>query len=138
MKAPLLSAALRAWSEEKSRTAWSAKARDDHAAWAGMFVDIVGDRPLDDYGKADARAFKEVLLKLPANWQKKPQTRELPVQKAAEKAGQIGLEPMSLANLNKGIRRVSAFWNWAEVHYDNAPKGLFKGLTVKTKVNARD
>ncbi len=103
-----------------------------------MFVDIVGDRPLDDYRKADARAFKEVLLKLPANWQKKPQTRGLPVQRAAEMAQQIGLEPMSIANLNKGIRRVSAFWNWAEVHYDNAPKGLFKGMTVKTDVNPRD
>lgn len=136
--APVLSDAIKLWSDEKSRGAWSPKVRDDHLAWANMFIEIAGDQPITNYRKADARAFKDVLMRLPANSQKKPETRGLPVKVAAEKAAQLGMEPMSVTTLNKGLRRVAAFWNWAEGHYDDVPTGLFKSLAVKTTIAARD
>ncbi|WP_143128632.1 site-specific integrase [Rhodobacter sp. JA431] len=134
----LLSEAANAWADEKSRSAWSPKVRDDYLGWMQMFIEVAGDRPITDYQKKDARAFKEVLLKLPANSQKKAETRGLPIAQAAEKAAQLGLEPMSISTLNKALNRVGAFWNWAEGHFDEVQANLFKGLSVRNNVAARD
>lgn len=136
--APLLSAAIKLWSDEKSRGAWSPKVRDDHLAWTDLFIEIAGDRPISTYRKEDARAFKSVLMKLPANSRKKPETRGLTARVAAEKAEQLGLEPMSASTVNKALNRVGAFWNWAEGHFDDLPTGLMKGLKIKTAVSPRD
>ncbi|MGR3512954.1 MAG: DUF6538 domain-containing protein [Paracoccaceae bacterium] len=137
-EAPLLSAAIKLWVDEKSRGAWSPKVRDDHLAWTDLFIEIAGDRPINTYRKEDARAFKSVLMKLPANSRKKPETRGLAARIAAEKAEQLGLEPMSASTVNKALNRVGAFWNWAEGHFDDLPTGLMKGLKIKIAVSPRD
>lgn len=133
-----LTAAIAVWEAEKARGAWSPKARGDYMAWLGAFVEAVGDRPLGNYTKDDARKFKALLLKLPPNWRKKKETRDLPLLKAAEKAEQMGMDPMSTANLNKAIRRVAAFWGWAEAHYEGLRPALFQGLPIRETVSARD
>lgn len=138
LRGPLLSQAVAAWADEKSRSAWSPKVRDDYLGWMHIFIEVVGDRPISDYQKKDARSFKEVLLKLPANSQKKAETRGLPVVQAAERAAQLGLEPMSISTLNKALNRVGAFWNWAEGHFDDVQVNLFKGLSVRNTVSARE
>ncbi len=135
---PLLSEAETSWEAEKSRGAWSPKVRDDHLAWMAAFKEIAGDKALSQYNKDDARRFKSVLLKLPANWKKKPDVRNLSILEAAEKAAETGMPPMSSATLNKALRRVGAFWNWAEAHHDGIRTGLFKGLTIKETVSARE
>lgn len=135
---PLLSGAVTSWEAEKSRGAWSPKVRDDHLAWMAAFTEIAGDKALSQYNKDDARRFKAVLLKLPANWKKKPEVRNLSILEAADKAAETGMPPMSSATLNKALRRVGAFWNWAEAHHDGIRSGLFKGLTIKETVNARE
>ncbi|MCV2866964.1 DUF6538 domain-containing protein [Albidovulum sediminicola] len=114
--APLLSEAVQGWEAEKMRGAWSIKVRNDHMAWMAAFIEVAGDRPISEYVKDDARNFKSLLLKLPANWRKKPQIRDLTMLVAADKAHAIGLEPMNSATVNKAIRRVAAFWNYAEAH----------------------
>ncbi|GAA6159722.1 site-specific integrase [Ruegeria sp. HU-ET01832] len=134
----LLSEAVTSWEAEKSRGAWSPKVRDDHLAWISAFKEIAGDKALSQYNKDDARRFKAVLLKLPANWKKKPEVRNLSILEAADKAAATGMPPMSSATLNKALRRVGAFWNWAEAHHDGIRTGLFKGLTIKETVNARE
>jgi integrase len=126
------------WADEKSRGAWTPKVLDDHVAWTDLFIEIAGDRPINTYRKEDARAFKSVLMRLPANSRKKPETRGLPARLAAEKAEQLGLEPMSATTVNKGLNRVGAFWNWAEGHFDDLPTGLMRGLKIKTAVSPRD
>lgn len=133
-----LSAAIAEWDAEKSRGAWSPKARNDYMAWLSAFTQAVGDRPLGDYTKNDARAFKALLLKLPPNWRKKREVRDLSILDAAKKAEQLGLAPMSTANLNKALRRVAAFWNWAAAHHDDVTPALFSGLSIREAVSARD
>ena len=136
--APLLSEAIQGWEAEKMRGAWSIKVRNDHMSWMAAFIEVAGDRPISEYVKDDARNFKSLLLKLPANWRKKPQIRDLTMLDAADKAQAIGLEPMNSATINKAIRRVAAFWNYAEAHYDGIRPSLFKGLPIKEAVAARD
>lgn len=129
--------AVGAWTAEKSR-AWTDKARNDYLAWMTAFAEIAGNKPLHRYNKDDARAFKAVLLKLPPNWRKKPDLRNLSIQEAAALADRSGMAPMSTTNLNKALTRVGAFWSWAEAHYDDVKPSLFKGLSVRATVSARD
>ncbi len=136
--APLFSVAVEQWSRENSRGAWSPKVRNDHLAWVNIFMEVTGDKPINSYRKDDARAFKDVLLRLPANSSKKPETRGLPARAAADKAERLGLQPMSATTVNKALTRLGTFWNWAEAHYDDVPTSLMKGLRVSIRTSARD
>ena len=136
---PKLSDAVDQWVAEKSKTSWVDKTEKEHRVWMGHFIETVGDRPIDDYTKSDARQFREVLMKIPANWNKQPELRSIKtLSKAAEKAHKVGLSPMSYTNINKLLGFVGSFWTWAEGIYDEVPSGLFKGLKLQTKKKARD
>jgi hypothetical protein len=135
---PTLSAVVTAWEAEKARGEWSSKVRNDYMAWMSLFQQIAGDRPLGDYTKEDARAFKSVLLKLPANWRKKKAIKDLSALDAIKKAEELDIAPMSTTTLNKAIGRLASFWNWSEAHFDGLRPLLFKGLTIRQAVSARD
>lgn len=134
--APLLSEAISNWIREKSLASWGEKTADDHRIWADRFMLIAGDRPLDDYAKADGRAFKDVLLKLPPNWTKHPHLKDLPITKAAARASELRLQPMSITNYNKVIGFVSAFWNWAANNFDEVDKNPLQGLKLRKEAAA--
>ncbi|MGG9998916.1 DUF6538 domain-containing protein [Pseudovibrio ascidiaceicola] len=134
---PLLSEVSAEWADEKARTSWRPKTDKDHRTWMKNFIEVVGDKPLADYTKADARAFKTMLLKLPANWVKQKELAGMKIEKAAKKAAELNMQPMSDLNVNKIIGFVLAFWNWAEANYDETPANLFKGLKIKVKQSAR-
>jgi integrase len=130
---PLLSEISAEWLTEKTRTSWVPKSANEHRVWMKHFIALAGDKPLADYNKADARAFKLALLHLPANWVKLPAIRDLPLKEAAEKARELGLTPMSDTNRNKLLTRVGSFWTWAQKHYDDCPANPFRGLTDKSR-----
>ncbi len=134
----LLSEVAGEWADEKARTSWRPKTEKDHRTWMKNFIEVVGDKPLADYTKADARAFKTMLLKLPANWVKQKELAGMKIEKASKKAAGLKMQPMSDLNVNKIIGFVLAFWNWAEANYDETPANLFKGLKIKVKQSARD
>lgn len=96
--APLLSEKVGEWIAEKSRADWSDKAQDDHRHWLGVFAGIAGDKPVTEYGKAEGLRFKSILQKLPPNLSKSKALRGMSATEAAEKAGALGLAPMSIAN----------------------------------------
>lgn len=124
---------------EKSRTSWKEKTKKEHEIWIGHFVQVIGDRPVDGYTKADARAFKAVLMKLPANWNKVSSLKEFKrIDKVAEKAEALGLAPMSDKNLNKLLGFVGSFFRWVESNYDQSPGNIFGGLKLTIKTKARD
>lgn len=134
---PLLSAAAEEWMAEKSRT-WTPKTANEHRSTIASFITVNGDKPLEDYGKADGRLFKAVLMRLPANWTKQKPLKWLAIDKAAERAQELGMPPMSDKNVNKLIGYAAAFWNWAANHYDNCPTNPLAGLKIKLKKRARE
>ncbi|CCQ72542.1 putative phage integrase [Magnetospira sp. QH-2] len=136
---PLLSDLVEEWATEKARTSWVPKTEREHRVWKGHFIDLAGDRPLTTYGKEDGRAFKQVLMNLPANWNKHLQLKGLSLSEAADRAKALEMPPMSDSNLNKIIGCVAAFWSWADNNYDDCPDNPFKGLKVKkSKRSVRD
>jgi len=135
---PLLSVAVEEWATEKARSSWVKKTEDEHRTWMAHFITISGNKPISDYGKVDGRAFKQVLLHLPANWSKHLAIKDLSIKEAAEKAKGIGLPPMSESNFNKLIGFVSAFWTWADANYDDVPANPLRGLKVKKSKQAKE
>jgi len=101
-------------------------------------VTVAGDKPLNAYGKADARSFKEALVILPPNWANHPDLKDMPFDEAAKKAQSLGLPPMSVANINKIIGFIGAFWNWAKAHYDDVTANPFDGMKLQRSGKARD
>ncbi|WP_394704517.1 DUF6538 domain-containing protein [uncultured Cohaesibacter sp.] len=135
----LLSDAVRDWAAEKAKTSWVAKTEREHRVWMQHFIETVGDRPLNEYTKADARSFKAVLMQTPANCNMHKQLQGIKkLSEAAEKASKLGLPPMSERNVNKLLGFVGSFWAWAEGQYDEVPANLFKGLKLKINKRARD
>lgn len=136
---PLLSQLVEEWAAEKSRTSWVPKTAHEHRVWMGHFIAVNGDRAWIEYGKAEARAFKAVLMRLPANWNKFEAFKGMGVAEAAEKARQAGMPPMSEKNLNKVLSYVGSLWTWVADQYDECPLNPFKGLRIKAKGrNVRD
>ena len=79
---PILSDAVEKWATYKVKGGWSAKTENDFKHWMKGFIELLGDRPIDTYGKADIRVFKETLMELPANRQKIKETRNLSIHDA--------------------------------------------------------
>ncbi|MGV1834668.1 DUF6538 domain-containing protein [Rhizobium rhizogenes] len=137
---PLASTLINEWAAEKSRAkgGWTPATAKANRLWAERFVEMAGDRSLNNYSKADAREFKTVLLALPPNWTKNKGLEKLPMKEASKRAIELSLEPMSGKNVNKVLGFVRAFWNWAEANYDDIPSNPFDGLNVKISGKARD
>jgi integrase len=137
---PSLSDLVEEWAAEKARTVWVPKTEHEHRTWMGHFVQTCGDKPLDNIGKAEARAFKATLMSAPANWTKLKELKGKTLAEAATFAKAAGMKPMSDKNVNKIIGFVSSFWTWAAEHYDDCPLSPFRGLKLKssTHKNVRD
>lgn len=126
------------WIAEKSRSRWTEKARIDYRHWLKVFQEIAGDKPVASYGKADGLAFKAVLMKLPANSRKLKALRSLPYADAAEKAAALGMPPMSIANFNKAMSRVGAFFKWASANSVVEIRNPIDGLKITDDQRAQD
>lgn len=140
VKGPLASTLIGEWATEKSRAkgGWTTATAKANRLWAERFVEMAGDRPMDSYGKADAREFKNTLLSLPPNWTKNKDLEKLSMKEAAERAAEGNLAPMAGKNVNKVLGFLRAFWNWAKANYDDVPSNPFDGLNVKISGKARD
>jgi len=134
---PLLSVLADEWITEKA-TSWATKTTNDHRTTIDNFITVAGDKPLAAYSKADGRSFKSTLLKLPSNWTKQGELKGLSVDRAAERANELGMAPMSAKNVNKLIGYAAAFWNWVAKQYDECPPNPLNGLKVTIKKRARD
>ncbi len=109
-----------------------------------MWVEVVGDRPLDDYTGADAGAFRDLLLRLPST-HGKSSVRVLPVDAArAADAKQQGInarnaalahdaprEPdvqrLSMKTVKRHFSTLSQFWMHAKRHSHVSGENPFKG-----------
>lgn len=136
--APLLSAAFERWAEQKALgNKWTAKAENDYRNWITVFIEVCGDRPITEYRKADGREFKDVLLKLPSNWRKMPETRNGDLRSAVERGQKSGLKTITIATINKALGRLNAFWEWASSEYDDIPVNVVAGLKLDDTTTAR-
>lgn len=134
---PLLSEVMEEWIKDKSRTDWKAKTIIAHRVGVGVFIDMCGDRPFNNYAKADARAFKDALLGLPKNWKRRKEFKGMNIQQAAEKAVSLGIPPMSPNNAKKLLQFVSSLWRWLLGNYDELDRNIFDGIVIRVSDSKR-
>lgn len=116
---------------------WSPKLLDDYQRWTSLFIELFGDRPLLEYRKPDARAFKEALSQLPANSTKYAQTKELSTREAIEAAKTHNMATLSTSTINKALGRMQALWNWADKQLDAPVSDIFGPMKLATRGSAR-
>ena len=133
----LLSQAIEEWVEDKSRTSWASKTREAHEGWARQLIAALGDKPVVQYTKADAREFRQLLLQLPPAWERKVELKGLDIAAASERADMLGMQPMSLKTARKVIGFVSSLWSWMVDNYD-LDKNIFQGIKIKVKSKPQD
>jgi len=82
---PLMSAALEAWREVRSGLGIDQKKIDTDYNRLKDFMEFAGDKPVNKYRFLEFQRFANVLVKVPANYVKFPQFRNLTQEQAAEK-----------------------------------------------------
>ncbi|ARE41528.1 Integrase [Rhodovulum sp. P5] len=117
---------------------WTAKLSDDYESWIGLFLETAGDRPILDYTKQDARDFKTLLVGLPSNRQKHPETRGRPAKEQVEVAKRLGLPLLSVTTVNKALGRLQAIWKWADKQMDEDVSDIFGPMKLNVQIAPRD
>ena len=113
------------------------KTTRENTVWINNFIHVAGDKPLDQYSKADGRAFKAILMKLPPNWNKQKALKALDIVSAADKAATNGHEANGPQDSQQDHAvRKDAFWNWAAQHYDECPTNPIIGLQVTVNTSS--
>jgi integrase len=111
---------------------WTAKTETEYRAAYKLLINIIHDRPVLLVDYPEARVFKETLMRLPSNMNKKPLYRDKSVQEVA--AMHIPKNDLlSISKVNTYISRVSSLFFWA-VKNGHALKNPFSGQKVKEKV----
>lgn len=117
---------------------WSDKLTADYQNWLGLFIELQGDRPILDYTKADARAFRDAILSLPSNRSKLPETEGLSARDAIKVAKEQHLATISRSTIDKGIGRLQAIWKWAATLLDDEVSDIFGPMKLGKKGRAQD
>ena len=108
---------------------WRAKTISEKEDALSFLRELIGDKPVSDITKADARKAKEALLKLPKNRRKAPATRTLSLTAAL---AATGVERISSRTINSYISHFQSFMEWSgkQGHCEDNP---FKDMRVSTK-----
>jgi integrase len=107
----------------------SAERADTLKATVRDFIAVAGDKPIINYGKVDANAFKSVLLALPGNWSKRKGLREHGIVEASRRAAELSLPRQAPDTLKKKWSALGCVFAYAEANHDGvkncfAPRSL--------------
>ncbi len=113
--------------ENRRAGSWASATFEKKEAALALLTEYFGaDRPIGGVTKRDAQDIKRVLLELPANRHKMPQTRTLSLREATEVTG---LAKISAVTVNGYISTYQSFFEWA-MKNGHVQINLFAGTRV--------
>lgn len=113
--------------ENRHAKAWESGTFNKKEAALAVLTEVLGvDRSMNSISKQDAQDIKRLLLLLPSNRNKHPQTRGLSLQQASSVQG---VPKMSTVTVNSYISTFQSFYEWAAKN-GHAETNLFAGLRV--------
>lgn len=131
---PLLSSVIEAYSSNQlAEGKWSPKTEDTVNEIFRMWLRIVGDMPIAEYGFEKHREYKAILQKLPPNINKSPQFKNKTIAEVLD----LNETPAASHTINKKLARVSSLFEWA-ISYGYVTLNPAKGMTIKSPKLARD
>lgn len=125
---PLISEVLNDYLQEQQREGVSVKTLSDKRSVVQLFIRIVGDLPINEISREEARRFKSVALRLP------PRINLLS-DKPLEQLIDAAEETISITTFNNYVKNLSTVFGYAENEGYTA-SNPFKGLRVQQKQKA--
>lgn len=129
---PKCSEAFGKYAAEKHQVvkSWTDNTRKEIEATFRLFLDIVGDHPLETYADpARARDLRAALLRLPPNWRTSPRWRNQTIRQIL--AGPPPDKTQAVKTINKKIRFIAGFFDWyCKLHSDILPSHPYGSLVV--------
>lgn len=120
---------------------WRAQSGNQAKKTFELFIDIIGDRPVDEYQRFQAGEFKDALQKLPADYGKAAEYRGMtPQQIASAHLMQPAAERESgLANrtVQRHFSAMSSLWEWLQTR-GYVTENLFTGFKFPKTVVANE
>ena len=112
---PLFSAFAATFRQEQQRqNIWDGQTAAQARATYAMFAQVAGDKPLGEYDKADAVAFKRTLHDLPADYAKAKEYRGLGLAEIlAQTKSNTALQRLAPGTINRHRAALAALWNAA-------------------------
>jgi integrase len=129
------------YSEDRvSNGDWKKSIERQNKSTGRLFASVCGDKPLCEYGPADAANFKRALLKLPSKYDKTAAWRDLylregPLALIAHVGDDLGIPRLQPQTFNRHLAALSGIWNWAAGN-EVIEKGLasiFEGLHINLR-----
>jgi integrase len=115
---------------------WTDKTEAEYRAIYKLLLNIIPDCPVVLVDHAASGVFKETLMRLPSNMNKKPLYRDKAVKDVA--AMQIPKEDLlSISKVNANLSRVSSLFIWV-VKHGHTQVNPFSGLKIKEKVASHE
>ena len=105
---------------------WTAKTKDENKAILDLFIEFTGDVPIQSITRLKVGEFKQALMKLPPNKNKKPEYRGKTIAELIEMEVP---QTMSNTTVSKYLTRVGALFDYA------CRMGIYEGLNPATKMN---
>lgn len=119
---------------------WTSAVARQNTSTLKLFLAICGNKPVSEYQVSDGRAFRKVLLGLPANYSKDRRYRKTYLAKGPRgvvemTAGDDDIERMTSKTFNRHLAAVSTFWDFAKLGAMIAPDApsIFSGLHIPIK-----
>lgn len=109
---------------------WSSKTIDEYRQLYDFLIKLVGDKPVAQITRDDARNVQVTLKQLPPSINKTKKYKGLTVEEIIK----LGDEPRSVDTFNKQMIRFSSLFNFL-VNEQLIDKNPFKALAVKPKTN---
>lgn len=115
------------FNENRHAKAWGSSTFDKKEAALEVLTELLGaDRRMNSISKQDTQAVKRLLLLLPSNRNKHPETRGLSLLQATTVQG---VPKMTTVTVNSYISTFQSFYEWATKN-GHAEANLFEGLRV--------
>ena len=130
---PLLSDETEKWASDNLKGGvWTPNTETAILAAIERFIEFAGDRGIATYTKADAREFREIILKLPAN-ARRGMFKGLNIVQAVALAEKEQVPPMSRKTARKILGFVGSFFRWATASYDEVERSPFEGIFIRNE-----
>jgi uncharacterized protein DUF6538 len=113
---------------------WNPKSELEKRASLNGLVEIIGDLPINKLSFDIGRAYKQTLMKLPANRNKKAQYRDLKIEEIIKLEN---VKPMSVRTVNNNLATVIGLINWARKN-GYVKENYFEGLKLPSAKKAQD
>lgn len=99
-----------------SRKMWTGQTELQNRTTYRMFFDVVGDLPVQSYGRRELSTFFDLLRSLPALYSKKPEWRDLPLSSFRDASVRGSAELLSMKTIKRHFAALGKLFDHLKAH----------------------